>query len=88
VFFAAGPAELNVDKDGEKSQGYEGGDPSPDPSGFGYLVGVGYDRFVGKELSLGIVARLMYAPLSVKEADVEATVHAFVPMLGLSLTLD
>ncbi|MCL4754405.1 MAG: hypothetical protein KJ015_29895 [Myxococcales bacterium] len=88
VFFAAGPSELNVDKDGESAEGYDGGDPSPDPSGFGYLIGVGYDRFVGKELSLGLVARLMYAPLSVRETDVEATVHTFIPMLGLSLTLD
>lgn len=85
---ALGPSELNVDADSAGSFG-SGGDPTPDPSGFGYQLGVGYDAFVGPELSLGIALRLTYANLTVSETGGSATdVAVWIPTLGLSLTLD
>lgn len=87
VFFAVGPSELNVSRSAAGQSTAEG-DPSPDPSGFGTMLGVGYDRFIGKETSLGIVARVLYAPLSVDETNETATVHTWIPMIGLSLSLD
>jgi hypothetical protein len=85
---ALGSAELNVNKDGEHARDYESGDPSPDPSGMGALVGVGYDRFVAAEVSLGVFARLLVAPLEVSETDDTTRVLALIPVMGLELTFD
>jgi hypothetical protein len=87
VFAALGPSDLNVGSDREQTG--SGGDPTPDPSGFGYQLAIGYDAFVAKELSLGLFARLTYAPLSVNETGATGSdVSLFVPSLGLSLSLD
>jgi len=87
VFAAVGRSELNVDAEGIGSSG--SADATPDPSGLGYQLGVGYDAFVASELSLGLFFKLTYAPLDVTEVSGTATdVDVWLPTLGLSLTLD
>jgi hypothetical protein len=88
LFGAVGPSDLNVGSDRATSSGGSG-DPTPDPSGFGFQLAVGYDAFVANELSLGLFARLTYAPLSVSETgSTSSDVSLWMPSIGLSLTLD
>jgi hypothetical protein len=58
-----------------------------DPSGVVLGAGVGYEGWVGKQWSVGAMARVMYAPLSTTLSDVDLSVNVIVPSVSFIATL-
>jgi hypothetical protein len=59
--------------------------PAPGvPTGPFFGCGVGYDYWVGSQVSMGVMARLTYAPLHDYQRDI--TYHFFEPVLLYTVT--
>lgn len=62
---------------------FSGNDVPDSLSGFAATAGVGYDVWLSHHWSLGVMARLLWSPMS--STSQESTVHLISPSLGLSL---
>jgi|SoiMethySBSTD1v2_1073268.scaffolds.fasta_scaffold01972_25 hypothetical protein len=75
-----------TDNDTDESL-FEGGDT---PTGPVFGAGIGYEGFVGKEWSVGVMGRVVYAPtsgtISSSLADVEVKVSSVVPSVSFIAT--
>jgi hypothetical protein len=69
---------------GYASVSFTGGALSDSPRGFAAQAGLGYDFWIGYNWSLGILGRVMWAPLS--SPEIGETIHVLSPNLGVGLT--
>lgn len=54
-------------------------DRGADGVGWGLIVGVGYDFWIGEQWSLGVAARFQYVSAVIESTDPQSTFSAFVP---------
>lgn len=69
---------------GYANMSFTGGALSDRPSGFAMQAGLGYDFWVGYHWSVGILGRMMWAPL--RSPELGETIHVLSPNLGVNLT--
>jgi hypothetical protein len=69
---------------GYASVAFSGAAITDTPQGFAMQGGIGYDFWLSHHWSLGLLGRLMWAPMSAESLD--DMVHVFSPNLGLSAT--
>jgi hypothetical protein len=69
---------------GYASMSFSGDVISDAPDGFAMQAGLGYDFWLSYHWSLGILGRVLWAPMSAETLD--GVVHVWSPNLGLTAT--
>jgi hypothetical protein len=76
-----------VDDDGDSLFQDTSGDEADNPTGPVVGAGIGYEGFVGQQWSIGVMGRLVYAPVSTTVVDSDVDVGLLAPSVSFIATL-
>ena len=76
-----------VDEDGDSLFQDTTGDEGSNPTGPVFGGGIGYDGFVSSQWSLGVMGRVLYAPVSTTVGGGDVDLQLLVPSISFIATL-